>query len=256
VLHAHRFTQRADVDDVDARTVERDYVLTHVLAGIARQDGQKSMAFKGGTALRLCYFSDYRYSADLDFSLMDGMTKSEAAGVVAAAASRVAEELGFSHLAVNEGGDQIEYRGPLGGKLRTVKLDLAEDELVMETGDVALFQRYDDQRLESVRVYTLAEIAAEKLRCVMQRMQARDLFDLHELFVKRQLALDEIWPAFQHKAAHKALDSSRFPESFEKRVPAWKKVWEREMETHVPASVRPEFKGVERTVRAALRDRL
>ena len=30
------------------------------------------LVFKGGTALRLCYFEDYRYSADLDFSVVEG----------------------------------------------------------------------------------------------------------------------------------------------------------------------------------------
>lgn len=28
--------------------------------------------FKGGTALRLCYLDDFRYSADLDFSVVEG----------------------------------------------------------------------------------------------------------------------------------------------------------------------------------------
>ena len=32
-------TRIADTRDVDARTVERDYVLTHVLAAISRQPG-------------------------------------------------------------------------------------------------------------------------------------------------------------------------------------------------------------------------
>jgi predicted nucleotidyltransferase component of viral defense system len=256
VLHSSRFTQRADDDDVDARTVERDYVLTHVMAGIAGQDGREHLVFKGGTALRLCFFDDYRYSADLDFSLTGGMTKSQAAEVIARAAERVAEDLGFPHLAINEGGDRIEYCGPLGGKLRTVKLDLAEDELVINTGEVALLRRYDDQPEGRVHAYTLEEVGAEKLRCVMQRMQARDLFDLHELFVERALDLDEIWPDFERKAEHKTQDPSRFAIAFEKRVPSWKRVWETEMETHVPADARPEFKDVERRVRRALRDRL
>jgi hypothetical protein len=32
---------------MDAKTVERDYVLTHVLAAISRQLGNHGMAFKG-----------------------------------------------------------------------------------------------------------------------------------------------------------------------------------------------------------------
>jgi predicted nucleotidyltransferase component of viral defense system len=68
------FTRIADAHEVDAKTVERDYVLTHVVAAISRRPDRGRMAFNGGTALRLCYFRDYRYSADLDFSLVDGMT--------------------------------------------------------------------------------------------------------------------------------------------------------------------------------------
>ena len=78
------FTRFADYHGVDAKTVERDYVLTHVLASIAEQPESRQMAFKGGTALRLCYFPEYRYSADLDFSLTGGMPVDEAMAVLLA----------------------------------------------------------------------------------------------------------------------------------------------------------------------------
>jgi hypothetical protein len=78
-------TRIADTQDVDARTVERDYLLTHVLAAISRQPGSHGMIFKGGTALRLCYFEGYRYSADLDFSLQADANPAEALESVDAA---------------------------------------------------------------------------------------------------------------------------------------------------------------------------
>jgi len=59
IPHSH-LTRIADTQDVDAKTVERDYILTHVLAAISRQPGNRGMVFKGGTALRLCYFEGYR----------------------------------------------------------------------------------------------------------------------------------------------------------------------------------------------------
>ena len=55
-----------------ARTVERDYVLAHIVAGFAGLERSTGLVFKGGTALRLCHFNDYRYSADLDFSIVAG----------------------------------------------------------------------------------------------------------------------------------------------------------------------------------------
>ena len=71
----------AERDGVSARTVERDYVLTHVVEALGRLPAAEGLIFKGGTALRLCFFEDYRYSADLDFSLRD-LTVLDAKAVV------------------------------------------------------------------------------------------------------------------------------------------------------------------------------
>ena len=49
--------------------LERDYLLSWVLAGITQVEILRdSLVFKGGTALKKCYFGDYRFSQDLDFS--------------------------------------------------------------------------------------------------------------------------------------------------------------------------------------------
>ena len=67
-----QITKVASAAGVDARVVERDYVLVHVVALIATQDADRALVFKGGTSLRLLHFEDYRYSADLDFSVIGG----------------------------------------------------------------------------------------------------------------------------------------------------------------------------------------
>ena len=43
------FTKIADAHEVDAKTVERDYVLTHVVTAIAQQAAEHGLVFKGGT---------------------------------------------------------------------------------------------------------------------------------------------------------------------------------------------------------------
>jgi len=49
--------------------LERDYLLSWVLAGIGQVASLRdTLVFKGGTALKKCYFGDYRFSEDLDFS--------------------------------------------------------------------------------------------------------------------------------------------------------------------------------------------
>jgi predicted nucleotidyltransferase component of viral defense system len=110
MMARNHFTRIADVDDVDAKTVERDYVLTHVLAAICQQPGSRSMVFKGGTALRLCYFEDYRYSADLDFSLTGSMTTGQALELVRAALLALTDGLGFAELSLSEDGKYIVQR--------------------------------------------------------------------------------------------------------------------------------------------------
>src|SRR5437667_7786515 len=53
--------------------LERDYLLSWVLAGIGQIESLNShLVFKGGTALKKCYFGDYRFSEDLDFSALQG----------------------------------------------------------------------------------------------------------------------------------------------------------------------------------------
>ena len=49
--------------------IERDYVLAWFLTGLAQHPLREVLAFKGGTALRRCWFEGYRFSEDLDFTL-------------------------------------------------------------------------------------------------------------------------------------------------------------------------------------------
>ena len=49
--------------------LERDYCLAWFLIGLSRTPLRERLAFKGGTALKRCYFGDYRFSEDLDFTL-------------------------------------------------------------------------------------------------------------------------------------------------------------------------------------------
>lgn len=59
--------------------LERDYLLSWVLAGLAQVESLRdTLVFKGGTALKKCYFGDYRFSEDLDFSALEGVPTGDA----------------------------------------------------------------------------------------------------------------------------------------------------------------------------------
>lgn len=52
-------------------TIEKDYAISYVLAGVAVTPGMESVVLKGGTLLRKIYFGKYRFSEDLDFSALE-----------------------------------------------------------------------------------------------------------------------------------------------------------------------------------------
>jgi uncharacterized protein len=252
VIHRNQITRRADDDGLGATVVERDYALAHVLAAIADLDEGAQMIFKGGTALRLCHFDDYRYSADLDFSLVGGIDVDGGTELVARALDIAREKVGFPLLQLNDATPpRIEYVGPLEARPRKLKLDLSDQELVENTTMLPIARRYADQEERRCSVYTLEEIAAEKLRCVLQRLQCRDLFDLNELLAGRGVDAEVIWPAFERKARHRDRDPDNFPEVFRARTAEWARRWDTELVEYV-ASV-PHFDGLVRAVRRELR---
>ena len=54
--------------------LERDYLFSWILAAISTHEVlRETLIFKGGTALKKCYFGNYRFSEDLDFSALPGV---------------------------------------------------------------------------------------------------------------------------------------------------------------------------------------
>lgn len=249
ITKAH-ITRRAAQDNVPAVTVERDYVLAHVIVGVASLGDVTGLVFKGGTALRLCHIDDYRYSADLDFSLVSGSIE-DGYKVITRALKSTGGSVEGLHLTDDEP-PRIAYVGPL-GRERTLKLDLADDELVLSTEKQRLLPRWPDLPEDaSVHVYTLLEIAGEKLRCVIQRLQCRDLFDLFLLFEEVQVDATEAAMVFRPKAEHRGINPDAFAVRYRERIDQYRKRWGAELREHVPGEL-PHFGDVERRVTRHLR---
>jgi uncharacterized protein len=225
------------------------------MEALAQLEPPPGLVFKGGTALRLCFYEDYRYSADLDFSLVE-LTVSEGLAVLRRAFEGSVEAIGLPHLSLPEAEPLlIDYVGPL-GRERTIKLDVADDELVLDTTHRALISRYSDQSQDrsTLPTYTLEEIAAEKLRCVIQRLLCRDISDLHRLFVREDIEVETVWPMFEEKTRAKNLDPARFSERLSAREPHYKQRWDQELSDLEP-DLAP-FDEVIRQLRRELRDHL
>lgn len=57
--------------------LERDYCIAWFLIGLSNDPLKSKLVFKGGMALKRCYFDDYRFSEDLDFTLLSSLTFEE-----------------------------------------------------------------------------------------------------------------------------------------------------------------------------------
>jgi predicted nucleotidyltransferase component of viral defense system len=259
VITTHLITRRAEDDGVDAHVAQRDYVLAHVVSQLpkASMPGSGKLVFKGGTALRFVHFSDYRYSADLDFSVVDG-TVDDGVATLSAAVQAAKEHAGFPTLEIGVGKTGmplLTFVGPLGGKERSIKLDFADDEHVgsVAKGTINAALWDDLPEFGELDVYPPEEIAAEKLRCIIQRVQCRDLYDLMRLTEDLMVDLSEVHGLFEDKAQIKGIDPAVFAEKFEERVDLYKDRWAGEMSEHLadPPSLNDVLRVVKRKLRAA-----
>jgi hypothetical protein len=62
---------------IPENVLERDYCIAWFLIGLSRTSLRNKIAFKGGTALRRCHFAEYRFSEDLDFTLLQSLSFEE-----------------------------------------------------------------------------------------------------------------------------------------------------------------------------------
>lgn len=209
---------------VAPEVIEKDYALSWVLWGLFRRSSlRESLVFKGGTCLRKCYVGDYRFSEDLDFTAVAVVDEDACLTEVRLACEEVAQttNLDFDverlsvHTLVNAGGEanlqgQLFYSGPRQSSHARIKLDISLNEsLVARAEERQLLHVYDDapEVATAVPCYSLNEIFAEKMRALLQRNRARDLYDVWWLLANRanqldaQIALD----VFRTKAGSKGI---------------------------------------------------
>ena len=83
----------------------------------------------------------------------------------------------------------IGYIGPLGGQgtNKKIKIDIARNEkLEFKTVKNTTLRSYSDIDDYSMSCYTLEEILVEKMRSVIQRMIARDFYDIWYLLERSE----------------------------------------------------------------------
>jgi len=181
--------------------IEKDYALGWILAGInAHPILSKSFVFKGGTCLKKCYFETYRFSEDLDFTVIDPelIKEDRLTEIFGEVSDWVMEESGlelpfasFDTYENKRGGTssqgKLEYRGPVSsrGSLPRIKLDLTLDEILVDPPAIRnVIHEYSDLPSNGIQIpcYSFEEVFAEKIRALSERLRPRDLYDVVHLY--------------------------------------------------------------------------
>lgn len=256
--------QKAREVGVRDQQIEKDYVLSWILKGIAGHDQLKRiLVFKGGTVLKKVYFEDYRFSEDLDFTLLDNsITNKQIFDWFGEIFEYVREEANIPLEIIDDNEHEdgginfyIGYTGPLGGQgsHKRVKVDISKSEK-MEFEPVVrpVFAAYSDIEDHELLSYQLEEVLVEKMRSVMQRMQARDFYDIWYLLEEHQMEVEFYVQEFTGKCAAKNLNPVDFPKKLSERMPSYKGRWQTSLRDQIHDL--PNFERVEREVLRRLRN--
>jgi predicted nucleotidyltransferase component of viral defense system len=246
--------QIASKSGVRAIQIEKDYILTWLLYGISKQERLcKVLAFKGGTVLKKVYIEDYRYSEDLDFTLLqESLSNEELFGDFKKIFAFIKEKanIGLQQLedSEHESGSinfYIGYTGPLGGTNKQVKIDITRKEtLELAPMMKPVFIHYSDLSAFQVLSYTLEEILIEKMCALMGRTQPRDLYDLWYLLEYEKVDIKHSWPEFERKARNKGHTPKSFRTKVESKLNGFKGRWHGSLASQIKEL--PDFDSVVR----------
>ncbi len=255
--------KKARLVGVRDQQIEKDYILSWILQGIAmHKELSNVIVFKGGTVLKKVYFEDYRFSEDLDFTLLDeNILNQQIFEYFNEVFEYVKEEANIPLKIIDnneheDGGVNfyISYIGPLGGMgaNKRVKVDISKSErLQFEPINKEVIISYKDLEQHKLLCYSLEEILVEKLRSIMQRMQARDFYDIWYLLEIYGLDLSFCVNEFIAKCESKELTPSDFFKKLEQRRPQYKARWQKSMKDQIQDL--PAFEQVERELMRHLR---
>lgn len=260
-----RIRDAAAAKHVPQEIIEKDYVLSYILAGIANTPAlANSLVFKGGTALKKCVFGDYRFSEDLDFTAVDAPKGTELEAALKTALNWAAKELGrhgpftlelerYEEKQPHPGGQEafiVRVQFPWQREpLCRVKIEISFDEPVLTTAYMRkMTHEYEEDFDVEIRCYSLEEIVAEKLRALLQAQQkllmrgwtqrrARDYYDLWRVLKQYANDLDykQLLPLLRKKCEVRGVDFKTIDDFFTKElVNEAERSWNTMLATFVP----------------------
>lgn len=190
--------------NVPADTIDKDYVLGHFLNVLfSFQWAKENLIFKGGTCLRKCYFENYRFSEDIDLTIINqnfiltrkainevceklkNVTGIETNMLMFVEVQHNNQKVGWDIEICYWGANHNPSETPIFRKDCHTKiiLEIRHFELMLfENIEREIIHNYSDTELivNTIPCYSIEEVLAEKMRALIQRNrgEARDYFDL------------------------------------------------------------------------------
>jgi len=233
VISEIEFKEKARAFKVPISSIERDYAQSWLLAHLPK------MAFKGGTGIRKSYIDNYRFSDDLDFTLLENSNFEDLTSKIKIAIQETRDKSGISFL------DNIKSEEVKNGYvfniyfriLRTtgdplkIKMDITkkENEIIINPVQKRnILHIYSDKINEQINVYTLEEMFAEKVRSLFERTRPRDLYDVW--YLNKKMTFDK--SLFQNKCKHKKVEPNI--EELVSRKTNYEKTWKGSLQHQLP----------------------
>ena len=245
--------------------LERDYCLAWFLAALAESDLRATLGFKGGTALKRCYFGDYRFSEDLDFTLTGAATLDELKARLEPVYVALREASGIAFAFDREDRQKHEnsytfylrYEGPL-PRGNDVKVDITlREKLVYALQERPVLRGYaeftDLPENRFLRAYSPEEIATEKTLALADpaRNEPRDLYDLWHLTSNEGIELGSLADAMRVKLEFRGKPCEGLAEAIRTKEARLRTLWDKRLGYQM--AVLPEFEEVFRAVQRTLR---
>jgi predicted nucleotidyltransferase component of viral defense system len=216
--------------------VEKNYLHIAILFAISKLAPDKLM-FKGGTALMLCHGLD-RFSEDLDFNIVD--ENLDVGEILEKTKALLTDYNILIDYKIEENKFQdtyIYFYGPLYKNTNNTRckmtIDFSRRNDYISKGTISKVNHiYNEFPVFYINTLDIKEILAEKVRAIITRKKARDIFDLYFLISKKtEIDLEII----NKKLAlyNETFNLKKFIEAIEER----EKLWENELPQlilHVP----------------------
>lgn len=254
-------------------TIDKDWVLGHFLGAIYSEPKlRETLIFKGGTCLKKCWFPDYRFSEDLDFTSKDSAFElkqshmdfvcwhvKENAGILSHVESLTPLKFkdtltGYEAVIRFWGSDHPKNEAPPAPDRWHTKIKIEVtlyEMLIFPQTERKLIHSYSDHvalNPNAIPCYVIEEMLSEKLRSLIQRSYTapRDYYDIWYLSNNiKDLNWSKISEAFHEKMKFKGYTFTGIDQFInddnDKKL---KGAWKNSLGHQIPAGELPEYEVV------------